>query len=283
MTTFQTSLIREVFYFKDPKNFSHDQEENALRNNRIALSLSREGVSESVIVRTNAMHVALRFAARIYYDFCKPAGGSFLNRGFPIDWDEMWDKTLSDYDQRYGKNEMWSAVYIDGRAMFRTRQDYFMDIIEQCALLAKNEYDEIPTVAESMLKKLGKDIKITYQSLVACVLSDEAGRLRCGTMQRSVVKDSIFNFQMFGGEGQSDRIYHGLMAAAAFLEGLDLKYTIQKRKKQDASGELEKNSWEMRQMYQASERQKTLAKEIERYEGIYDMTYRPDKPFAFTV
>ncbi|MGM0422504.1 MAG: hypothetical protein ACQEQL_05330 [Pseudomonadota bacterium] len=284
MSEFHTSLVREKIIFDDFGQDGNDPfaVENVIRSNRMVLDLERANERETVVVRAQNMHSTLRMAAKVINNFYK-GGGSFQKREAMPNWKGMWDQTLSAYEQDYNRDNLWGAVYIDGKAVFRTRQARFMDIIEQCALVTRDEYDTTKDVAEYALKQLGRDIKITHQSNIAALIVDKPEGLRCGISHRSDGKDTVFNFLMQKGAARTDRINHGFIMAAAFLEGINLGYTVRRRRTELAEGKISKNSKDVEQMNDARERQMVLNREIIAIEELYKINYRPEKPNFLVV
>lgn len=279
MSEFQTSLVREKIVFNDLEGGNADQltPDNIIRSNRIVLNLSRGKESETVVIRAQNMHSTLRMAAKVFNSFYK-GGGGFLKRDKMPNWQVMWTQTMSAYEQDYNAENIWAAVYINGNAVFRTKQARFMDVIEQCALVTRDKYDNTKDVAEYALKQLGRDVKIIHESNIAAVISDKSESLRCSISHRSDRKDTVFNFLMQNGGGRTDRVHHAFVMAAAFLEGINLGHLVRARRQLLAQGEISKNSQEARQMYAAQRRQLTLNREIIAIEALYKINYRPEKP-----
>jgi len=279
MSEFHTSLVREKIVFDD---FGQDGNapfaiENVVRSNRMVLDLERTNERETVVVRAQNMHSTLRMAAKVVNNFYK-GGGSFQKRETMPNWQRLWEQTLSAYEQDYNRDNIWGAVYIDGTAVFRTKQARFMDIIEQCALVTRDEYDTTKDVAEYALKQLGRDIKISHQSNITALIDDKPEALRCSVSHRSDHKDTVFNFIMQKGAARTDRIYHAFVMAACFLEGINLGYTVRKIRTDLTEGKISRNSKPAEQMYAAQERQLVLRREIIAIEELYKINYRPEKP-----
>lgn len=287
MVEFSTSLVREKIIFDDRSRVIPDVidddfdltqfEPETVRSNRIDLKLIKGDEIEHVIVRAQNMHSTLRMAAKVFTNFYK-GGGAFEKRAKMPNWEAMWKQSLSVYEQEYNAENNWCAIYMKGASVFKTKDDHFMDIVEQCALASKGDYDNTKEVAEYALKKIGKDIRITHHNNVAAVISDKPDGLRCGIMHRSERKDTIFNFMMEGGAARTDRIHHAFIVAASFLEGINLGHVVKYWRDQLVQEKITKGSDEAKLMRDSQKRQLILLREINAIEDIYKFNYRPEKP-----
>ncbi len=285
MVEFYTSLVREKIIFKDPNAIVPDvigddeeyKEPDTVRSNRIALNLKRNDESEIVVVRAQNMHMTLRLAAKVFINFYKN-GGPFLKRSEMPKWDAMWKQCISKYEDQYNAENVWAAIYISGKSVFKTHDDANMDIIEQCAIASKDDYDNTKEVVEYALGQLGQEVKLTHYNNIACVLTDTREGLRCGIQLRSERGDNIFSFLLSGGVARTDRINHAFSMAAAYLEAINLGHFIRFRRQQLAKDEIARSSPEAEHMHDARKRQLTLFREIDAIEELYKSNYRPEKP-----
>jgi hypothetical protein len=278
MEDFNTSLVREKIVFIDdnvaPDIDDLEEGPNVIRSNRMQLKL---GDKDKVVVRAQNMHTTLRMASKVISDYFK--SGSMSGRTQDVEWDELWQAMLSNYEREFNPYN-WSAVYLNGRPVFRTKTSPFVDIVEQCALLTVDNYDATMKVAQGALKKVGKSMRIKHTTSVASVLTDNGEMMRCGFLYRTDGNDLAFNFTAAGGE-MNGRIVQSTGIAAALLEAMNLRYVI--RKLQLKMGETSgmKSTAEANQLRGATGRLVALDKGISSFEEIYDVRYRPEKPVFF--
>lgn len=288
MIEFQASLIREKIVFDDQKIDIPDAVssgatgQKSVRSNRIALRLFRGSEEETVVIRAQNTHSTLRMAAKVFLNFYK-GGGPFLKRNQMPNWEKMWMQSLSSYEERFNGDQAWCALYLKGKAVYKTKNDRFMDIIEQCALASKGNYDSTKDVVEYVLKQLGRNISVTHYNKVASVIKDDLNGLKCSIMQRSEANDAVFSFKMLGGEVRADRIHHAFIMAASFLEAINLEHVVQHHQKLLSSKKITKDSDAVLYMRESQKRQVMLSREISAIEGLYDINYWPDKPDFFVT
>jgi len=226
------------------------------------------------------MHSTLRMAAHVFTNFYR-SGGSFLNRTEDVPWARMWKKSLSSYENEYNSKSIWGAVYINGQSVFRTKNDRFMDVIEQCALASKDDYDHTKDVAEYALQQLGKNIVITHYNNMAVSIADVPDLLKCGIVNRSNRGDVVFNFLMAGNSPRIDRISHAFYMAAAYIESINLAHMIKMCNNPELARMAGIGPNRSGRAKASRLRLLTLDEEIKRIEELYDVKYRPEKPMIF--
>lgn len=282
MQEFSSSLVREKIVFidggKDIDPLADEGEASGptiIRSNRIFLRLSQGTKTEKIVIRGQNMHGTLRMAAKVYAQFRK--GGPFTERASPFDWQDHWDQLVSAYDKEFNPGN-WIGVYINGKPVFKTLTSPFVDVVEQCALLTLENYDGTMGVAEHVLKEVGKAVRIQHFTNVAAVFSEEERNgIRCGIVHRSDVRDTTFNFSVIGGE-RDNRIIQALSTTAAFLEMFNLTFVIRSARMRLKAKEIDFSSPESKQARAAEARQGTLSRQINSFEEVFTVKYRPEKP-----
>lgn len=277
---FSTSLVREKIVFLDDADVV--QAEGAqgpatVRSNRIFLKLGARAATEKVVVRAQNMHTTLRLASRVMTSYYR--NGLFLDRTHAFDWEAAWESCLSNYEKDFNP-DIWAAVYINGKAMFKTNLSPFVDVVEKCALLTVDNYDATMDVTESALKQIGRAMRINHSSNVAAVFTDKDDTMRCGIIHRAEGKDTTFNFTAVGGQPHA-RVPQALSIAGAFLEGINLRYVVKSLQDRMRRGELEKVSPEASRLRGATARLTAINRGITGFEEVYAVKYRPEKPDFF--
>jgi hypothetical protein len=279
MEDFNSSLVREKIIFTEGEvGEATEKEPVVIRSNRIFLKLGQAPDVERVVIRAQNMHTTLRIAAKILYGYYN--GGPLLARGTPFNWEDQWQESLSGYEKEYNA-EIWSAIYINGKSVFKTRTSPFVDVIEKCALLTLDNYDTTMGVTESALKQIGHAMRINHSSSVAAVFTDSGESMRCGIIHRTDKKDMAFNFTAVNGQ-QSTRIVQSFGATAAYLEAFNLRFMIHMLRNRIRMGEAKKVSPENSQIRAAITRQGAINRAIRSFEDVYDVKYRPAKPDFFS-
>ncbi|MDE1152294.1 MAG: hypothetical protein PW788_07140 [Micavibrio sp.] len=281
MSDFNTVLLREKIELTDETGSIPGTVDGkaVVRSNRLFLKLEKNGADEKLVIRSHNMHGTLRLAEAVMKDFYW--GGLFLPRLNPVDWSAMWMDVQPSYDREYNPYN-WCAIYIDGRCVFRTLPSVFVDVIEQCAMLNIDDYDNTMRVTEGAFERLGKSVSITHSSNVAALIADNPAGLRCGIIARDDGHDAVFNFTTAGG-APGVRITHSLGHAAALLEALSLRRIIRELKQIVGTGFATKNTVEKAQLALATGRLITLDKATKEFEKTYTVKYRPEKPAFFTA
>lgn len=284
MEDFNASLVREKIILVDDgvdeaRAAAEGIGPTVIRSNRIFLKLGQRAATEKIVVRAQNMHTTLRLAGKILFSYYK--NGLFLDRPGPYDWAAQWDAVLSDYEREFNP-DIWAAIYINGKAVFKTTTSPFVDVIEKCALLTIDNYDATMEVTESALKQVGRAVRISHSSNVAAVFTDADKTMRCGVIHRSKDRDTTFSFTAAGGETHN-RVVQSFSVAAAFLEAINLQFVVRDLQGKMKRGEIAKVSKEANRLRVGTARLIALDKGIASFEDIYDVKYRPEKPQFFGV
>ena len=279
MEDFNTSLVREKIIFTEGDvGGGSEKEPVVIRSNRVFLKLGQGADAEKVVIRAQNMHSTLRLAAKVLQSYY--GSGSLLKRDVPVDWADLWEKSLSGYETDYNKG-IWGALYINGRSIYKTMTSPFVDVIEKCALLTLDNYDTTMGVTESALKQIGHAMRINHNSNVAAVFTDSGDSMRCGIIHRSDKKDVAFNFTAVNGQ-QPTRIIQSFGATAAYLEAFNLRFMIHMLRNKIRMGEAKTVSPENSQIRAAITRQGAINRAILSFEETYNVKYRPAKPDFFS-
>lgn len=279
MEDFNTSLVREKIIFTSGGIGEETEKEPVvIRSNRIFLKLGQAGDTEKIVIRAQNMHSTLRIAAKILHSYYE--GGPLLSRGETFDWENLWDHARSGYEKEYNP-QLWCAIYINGKSVFKTITSPFVDVIEKCALLTLDNYDTTMGVTESALKQIGHAMRINHNSNVAAVFTDTGDSMRCGIIHRTDKKDVAFNFTAINGQ-QHTRIIQSFGATAAYLEAFNLRFIIHMLRNKIRMGEARTVSPENSQIRAAITRQGAISRAILSFEEVYDVKYRPAKPDFFS-
>ncbi len=278
MMIINTSLLRERFIIKNQKG---QKPPLIVRSNRMMLKLvSKNGeIKERFVIRTKSMHSTLRIGAEITRTFYKV--GPIINRQKPFNWNEMWEAIFDEFDKLHYP-DTWVCVYHLGKPIFQ-RGDYhpFLDIIEQCDIKNRDEYDRAIPLAIETFKSAGQNVDIDHAVNIASVIGVTQTQTRCGLILRSASSTSTFNFSIrkkIEDGSPSPKYDDGLYIAAIYLEGIELAYNtgIARKKIEENAPEIDTslNRFE-RAAYSRIGR---LNQRIKQYETIYNISYRPEKP-----
>jgi hypothetical protein len=221
MLLLNTSLLRERFTIrfnnKDEKPFE-------AFGNRVSLPLSNHDgtIRETFVIRSQTMHTALRMAAAIAKEFT--LSGPIINRPVALDYNKIWYDIIKDFEKAYNPH-IWCAVYYKGKVIFKDG-DYhaFLNVIEQCDIQNKGDYDRSVSIAKDMFQQLGRIADIRHQLHIAAVYGATADKIRCGLALRTLQQERTFKFTLSANENtlQKIRPYEGLSLAALYLEGIQL-------------------------------------------------------------
>ena len=275
-----TSLLRERFTIVE-----QNKSKNTLvaLGNRILLPLiSFNGeIKENLVIRAHSMHIALYYASRIMQEFYKT--GPVINRQKPFPWKDIWFDVTSDFERPHVP-QTWCSVYHKGRVVFQHGDHHsFLDIIEQCDIKNRAEYDWAIPIAQDIFRQAGHDVTIDHNANIGLVVGAMEDRARCGLILRSPVKPGTFNFQIKqkvndDEDNQKLMPYHSLELAAFFLESIQLAVTTGYIENQLDDNMITLSSPEALKAKSAYNRIGRISKAIDTYENLYDMQYRPEKP-----
>lgn len=278
MSEFRTSLLREKFVITEKGN--KKAEPVIALSNRISLPLISEDKidNETFVIRTQNMHSCARLAASIAKEFFER--GTVANRAIPVPWDQLWNDVIKGYERDWNPN-IWCAIYNKGRVIYQSGEHHpFLDIIEQCDAVNKNEYSESVMFAEKAFSQAGKEVDIHHDSNIALITSCTKEQAKCGIIVRAAGSATTFNYNATPNLRHKKTIHAHttLTVAAAFLEGVHLAFQVGLLNKRNEYGLIEKYSDDERQHNRATNRLANLDRAIASYELQFNVTYRPDRP-----
>ena len=278
MMLLNTSLLRERFIITEENS---KQDPIIAMGNRILLPLvsKNQQIKERLIIRAHSMHIALALAAAITKEF--HASGPIVNRQKPFAWKELWYDITNDFERPHTP-ETWCCIYNNGRPVFQDGDHHpFLDIIEQCDIKNRAEYDRAIPLAEEIFSKAGKTVKIDHDVNIAVVIGAMENQLRCGLILRAPRRTTTFNF-MVEEKSEEDshplHPYHGLELASHFLEAIQLSVISGFIERQIKNGDLVESDKKAVKASASYRRIGRLSQSIETYEKLYKMRYRPEKP-----
>jgi hypothetical protein len=224
------------------------------------------------------MHIALRMAAIITREFHK--NGPLLNRQTPFRWKDAWYDMTTDFERPHVP-ETWCSVYANGRVVYTDGAYHpFLDVIEQCDVKNRAEYDRAILIAEDVFKQAGKSVSIDHDVNIAIVIGVMDDKTRCGLILRSPTRTTTFNFQMTLDGEANDTIdpHYGLLIAADYLEAIQLSVTTGFVQAQIHSGKIRETSPLAKKALAAYKRIGRLNQSIQGFENQFDIRYRPERP-----
>jgi len=279
------SLLRERFTIR----YNNTESNPAIAiGNRILLPLvSPNGqVKERLIIRSHSMHTALRMAATICQEFFTL--GPLLNRQRPYDWNKAWDNVVADFERIYAP-QTWVCVYNNGRSVYHSGEYHpFLDVIEQCDIKNRAEYDNAVLIAEDVFRQAGKDVSISHEATIGFVIGATDEHARCGLILRAPRRTATFNFKIEqypeDPEGNSKPYgkppepYQSLRIAADFLEAIQLAVSTGFIHSKVERGLIRWTNPEAKKIKSAHRRIGRLNQSINFMEDLFRIRYRPEKP-----
>lgn len=274
-----TSLLREKFLIKERKERKDDKVlEFTACSNRMVINLQAgELPTETFIVRSNTMHNCIRMVSKVMNEYERR--GPLLRRAKSLDWNEIWEKTLSPFERRYN-DDRWVCIYNKGKIVYTNGKHHqFLDVIEKCDAAQNGDYNKSIPLAEAAFKKAGKNITLTYESNVALVAILNRKEGRCSMILRGPDRTTTFNFNIKASQ-ETNRLNlpHGLTTASDFLEGVQLAYLIGYNAEKLSLKLIDKASDDYNKMLKAQERLNEIDAQISAMENSYKMRYRPERP-----
>lgn len=277
MMLLNTSLLRERFTITEKGS---KQEPIMAFGNRILLPLTHEesGLQERIVVRAHSMHMALRMAAAISFEFYK--SGPIINRPKSFPWKDKWYDLSSDFERPHTP-DTWVCVYHNGRIIYANGNHHpFLDIIEQCDIKNRAEYDRAIYIAEDIFKQADRNVKIDHDVNIAFVIGAMSDKIRCGLILRAASRTTTFNVSIEKLKDDSSKFlpHHGLNLAADYLEGIQLAVSCGYTENQIAADKISEESVIAKRAGASYRRIGRLNQSISGYENSYNVKYRPEKP-----
>lgn len=281
MPTTNLSLLRErIIVFDIDEEGKRGEEIAKSLSNRISLTLvSGDGShSEKFIIRAQAMHLCTRMAAEILQEF--HSRGFLANRLHDHQWKKIWTNSCGTYDISYNPNR-WGAIYHEGKLFFRSSEDEnkLLDIIESQHVKKGATYDQAIFLIQDAFENAGKNVIIDYDSNIGlvCNLSPKSGR--CSIILRGPGRTTTFNFATTPNDKDGKiNMPQCLIGCAAFLEGIQLSYTIGTTSAKAERGHIPRSGGDMVAAQVGRRHLLSLTREIGTMERLMAVRYRPERP-----
>ncbi len=280
---FHTSLLREKFVLTEPGKDSVPPV--VAMSNRMAVTLVTPSgkETETYVVRTQNMHSCVRVAAAIAKEFDER--GPIQGRMTEFKWDYLWKDVIKGYERDWNK-DIWGAIYSRGKKLFESSEHHpFLDIIEKCDAINKTgDYDESVKFAEKAFQQAGKTVKIIHDANVALIIkiknNEEVREARCGVILRGAGGTTTFNYTVSPKKEGAEMITAPTLmtVSAAFLEGVQLAFTVGLLNKKRELGLIVKYTEEDRKAEKSTSRLINLNTAISRIEQKFTVQYRPERP-----
>lgn len=275
---FKCTLLREKFVLRDPAGDLSDMPPVTALSNRMVLPLTSDlEEAETYVVRAQNMHSCTRLCAAIAKEYAER--GAMMKRVMAFRWDNLWRDVIKGYEKDWNA-DIWCAIYYKGHVVFEDGARHpFLDIIEKCDAASGQSYGDSVAFAEKAFQTAGKAMKIEHDSNIALILSIKQDEAKCGVILRGANRKTTFNYTVKKSKsGDVVRIPTILTVSAAFLEGVQLAFSVGMINRKRAVGLIEKYSDEDRKGKRGAERLTNLSNAIEGLERKYMVQYRPDRP-----
>jgi hypothetical protein len=273
--------LREKFVIRNLESSDKGDDEPLIAlSNRIKFQLTTrdEKHIETYVVRAQNMHTTARLTAQMCRDFYDH--GPLIERTRPFDFSGAYKSIIKGYEADWN-DEKWVAVYYKGRVVFEAGEGHrhpFLDVIEKCDTLNKQEYAHTIEIAKDAFKQAGKNVSIDHDANVALIMKIDEEEGKCGVILRGPNKTTTFNFTAHPKAGRAVRASHCLTASAAFLEGIQLAFLIGMTAQKVQYGLIETATPENRKAEAASKKLGRLNNAVDQFENLLHVTYRPERP-----
>lgn len=269
MIKFSTRLIREKITIVDPPADARDSvglPGNVIRSNRLFLDINQGVQQESIVIRTQSMHVALRLAGEMMASFGE--SGLFLSRETEYDWHALWESALSGYETTHNA-KVWGAIYINGAPAFKTAASAStpLPLIEKYALMSVRQAHEDMSENETESSESAEAMELDHATQLAVRLSCNEDKIICRIFHRIRGRYVGFNFAL-DIVPTPPRIADALLAAAAFIEIVNLKLFILEMSADAASAHMLRARLDDARHHIAA-----LEEDIAQFEGNYGADY----------
>lgn len=278
---FSGSLLREKFEIFEGAGEVLEGEPLTVMSNRLVVPLIDDSgkVGERFVIRGKYMHSCIRMAARIMHTFIDK-GPIMVRDNEPFDWDQAWMKLIEDHDLKYHP-DLWLVVYSNGKLIYEFGEHHmFFDVLEQCDHKQQDNYDAAIIYAEKIFEQYGKAITIKHDAGVALVVNLKDNEGRCGVVLRGAEKTTTFNYRVSKKEKDGEDVFLPQLmgSCAAFLEGIQLSFSIGMTNEKLRQETISKTSDEAKEVKSSRTRLAKMNAQINSMEQNYDVRYRPEKP-----
>jgi hypothetical protein len=286
MTALNLSLLREkiVVLPADAERGPHGAFPQPLAqalSNRMSLTLysGEKAYAEKFVIRAHTMHLTTRLAAEMLQEFQKR--GFLAHRLHDHQWEALWQAVCSPYEVTYNPRR-WATVYHMGRPVFKAGDGgSLLDAIEARHASESGAYEHVLFIIQDAFEQAGKNVRVDYDANIGMVSHLKPDKSRCSLILRGAGRTTTFNFMATPREGDPRarvNMPECLIGCAAFLEGVQISFTIGSALGRMERGEVPRAGDEARMVQAAQRRMGDLNREVGTMERLMAVRYRPERP-----
>ena len=250
-------------------------------SNRMSLTLysGEKAYAEKFVIRAHTMHLCTRLAAEMLQEFQRR--GFLANRLHDHQWQALWQEVCSPFEVAHNPRR-WAAVYHVGRPVFKAGDGgSLLDAIEARHAAEGGAYDQVLFIIQDAFEQAGKNVRVDYDANIGMVCHLKPDKSRCSLILRGAGRTTTFNFLATPRAGDARarvNMPECLIGCAAFLEGVQLSFTIGSALGRMDRGEAPRVGEEARMVQAARRRMDDLNREVGTMERLMAVRYRPERP-----
>lgn len=233
---------------------------------------------ETLVIRGHMLHTVVRMMGSLVNTFART--GPLFSRQIPLDWDHIWDISAGAHERTYNP-DLWVAVYHNGKCVYAQGAHHsFLDVIEQCDSREGKGYDASMKLAENLFNRVGKKVSIVPEESIAATFAMTKAHGRSALVLRGAQKTTTFTFSGESRDFPSREVnpVHFINAAAAFLEGIQLAFTIGSGNEKLRRDMISPYSPDGLMITSARTRLSETGAAIRTFENLHTVHYRPERP-----
>jgi hypothetical protein len=276
------TLYREkstVHRFTQGAGTGGDEAAMVISSNRVTMPIKTQIDNYIAVVRGVSVPAALRMTALAIDEFRRDENLLFDPQA--LDWDSMWRRKLSAYDNDYNR-EQWVALHLNGKMIYTNKEGVDpSDEIER--LTAGKEVTEA-IVLEATKKSLGPsdDLVVEHDSQTAFVFTLFPTYLRASAINRSDRRTGSYALSAYHpAPTKQIRLSHFVGFCADLNEALTLKGFMERVQELTAANKIAQSGITPTKVAATRNRRRDLQEAIDNFEKTNKIVYRPERPNLF--
>ncbi len=248
----------------------------SLRSNRITIPIKTKMSTVMIVVRGQNIPGTMRMTSVVVDEIRRDAQA--LTDPKSVDWETFWRRKVSKYENDYNPQN-WVTVHIGGDMIYASGDGH--EAIEQVEALAAGEDVTDSIIQEASGNVLGalEDLAVQHESQTAFVFTPGAAYHRAAILERRDRKTGSYAMAVYHpAPSRPVRLSHFISFCADMTEALTHKSFLDRVQELIAENALNKTNITPASVQATRMRRKELIGQVESFEEVNKVVYRPERP-----
>ncbi len=276
ITLYREKSIVHKFAGLSDDNDAREAPVLTLCSNRITIPVKTGLNTIMIVVRGQNIPGTMRMAALVVDEIRRNAG--VIQDAQSVDWDGLWRRRVSKYEADQNTDN-WVSVHIAGDAVFVSGEGHAAITEVEALAVGADVSDSIVLEASNNVLGALEDLVVQHDSQTAFVFTPGQAYHRAAILERRDRKTGSYSMSVYHpSPAHPVRLSHFISYCADITETLTHKSFLDRVQDLVAQNALSKTNITPSQVQATRNRRKELITQIENFESVNKVVYRPERP-----